>query len=376
MIDAPLAYAFTAGAVATVNPCGFAMLPAYLSYFLGIEAAKGTEDDRRASVGTALIVGAAVSAGFLVVFGIVGTLVNAGVSSFIDYVKWATIAIGIGLVVLGIAMLRGYHLPFSTPRLDKGGRNRTLGSIFLFGVSYAIASISCTLPIFLVVVFGTLSRTNFASGVATFVAYGMGMAMVLVSLTIALALAKQSFVHSLRHAMRYVDRVAGALLIVAGRLPRLLLGLQHRDGLLELDGVGPDHVRRGSLGSHRRQHPELGRGQGRRRARRRHRRVGLVRVRPSSRLGSPVAGVRRAARPRGRRGDRRAAFDVRLHGVPRRLARRGHRCRRDRGRGEGRRIAVRGGAATRLPVAHPVDRGAARSTPKRCASSSITSRSS
>ncbi len=161
MIDAPLAYAFTAGAVATVNPCGFAMLPAYLSYFLGIEAAKGVEDDRRASVGTALLVGAAVSAGFLVVFGIVGTLVNAGVSSFIDYVKWATIAIGIGLVVLGIAMLRGYHLPFSTPRLDKGGRNRTLGSIFLFGVSYAIASISCTLPIFLVVVFGTLSRTNF-----------------------------------------------------------------------------------------------------------------------------------------------------------------------------------------------------------------------
>ena len=50
----------------------------------------------------------------------------------------------------------------------------TLGSIFLFGVSYAIASISCTLPIFLVVVFGTLSRTNFVSGLATFVAYGWG----------------------------------------------------------------------------------------------------------------------------------------------------------------------------------------------------------
>ena len=33
MIDAPLALAFSAGLVATVNPCGFAMLPAYLSYF-------------------------------------------------------------------------------------------------------------------------------------------------------------------------------------------------------------------------------------------------------------------------------------------------------------------------------------------------------
>ena len=37
MIDGAFAYAFTAGMVATVNPCGFAMLPAYLSYFLGIE---------------------------------------------------------------------------------------------------------------------------------------------------------------------------------------------------------------------------------------------------------------------------------------------------------------------------------------------------
>ena len=259
MIDAPLAYAFTAGSSRHCEPVRVrhaAGVPVVLPRHRGGEGLRGgppgERRHRRCSSG------AAVSAGFLVVFGIVGTLVNAGVSSFIDYVKWATIAIGIGLVVLGIAMLRGYHLPFSTPRLDKGGRNRTLGSIFLFGVSYAIASISCTLPIFLVVVFGTLSRTNFVSGLATFSPTASGWRWCSSSLTVALALAKQSFVHSLRHAMRYVDRVAGALLIVAGAVPRLLLDLQHRDRLLELHRVGPDHVRRGPLGPHRRQHPELG----------------------------------------------------------------------------------------------------------------------
>ena len=35
VIDGLFAYAFTTGMLATVNPCGFAMLPAYLSYFLG-----------------------------------------------------------------------------------------------------------------------------------------------------------------------------------------------------------------------------------------------------------------------------------------------------------------------------------------------------
>ena len=40
VIDAPLAIAFGAGMLATVNPCGFAMLPAYLGYFLGLEDAR------------------------------------------------------------------------------------------------------------------------------------------------------------------------------------------------------------------------------------------------------------------------------------------------------------------------------------------------
>ena len=35
--DSVWAYYLTLGMVATVNPCGFAMLPAYLSYFLGLE---------------------------------------------------------------------------------------------------------------------------------------------------------------------------------------------------------------------------------------------------------------------------------------------------------------------------------------------------
>jgi cytochrome c biogenesis protein CcdA len=42
-LDVPFAYAFTLGMVATVNPCGFPMLPAYLSFFIG---ADDTASDR------------------------------------------------------------------------------------------------------------------------------------------------------------------------------------------------------------------------------------------------------------------------------------------------------------------------------------------
>lgn len=213
MIDAPLAFAFTAGLVATVNPCGFAMLPAYLSYFLGVEGASGR--DARASVGRALGVGAVVSAGFLVVFAVAGSLVTAGIRSFVEWVPWVALAIGLGLVALGVAVLLGVRLSPALPKLDKGGTDRGIGSLFLFGVSYAVASLSCALPVFLVVA-GTVTRSNLVSGIVAFLAYGLGMSLVLVTLTVAIALARQSLVRVLRAAVRHVDRVAGVMLVAAG----------------------------------------------------------------------------------------------------------------------------------------------------------------
>ena len=104
--------AFTAGMLATVNPCGFAMLPAYLALFLGLDAPRrpsGTgraADADQAGVGRAIGVGAVVSLGFMVVFGAIGSVLSwLGVEAA-DISPWITIPIGIGLVVAGIAMVR------------------------------------------------------------------------------------------------------------------------------------------------------------------------------------------------------------------------------------------------------------------------------
>ncbi len=213
MIDAPLALAFSAGMVATFNPCGFAMLPAYLSYFLGLE---GAEDDARAGIAQALAVGAVVTLGFVVVFASIGAVISHLSLAIDDWFPWMTIVVGIGLLVLGAAMLFGFELRVPLPHLDRGGEARTLRSMFVFGVSYAVASLSCALPVFLSVVAGTFSRTNAASGVAVYAAFALGMGLVLTVLTLALALARQSLVHRLRSVLPVVNRVAGALLVVAG----------------------------------------------------------------------------------------------------------------------------------------------------------------
>ena len=208
-----LTFAFTAGLVATINPCGFAMLPAYLSYFLGLDRRAG-EEGARAGIWRALLTGFTVSAGFLVVFGIVGLLVTAGLTAINNVVPWVTIGIGIALVALGVAFLSGWQMTAFIPKFDRGGAGRDSRSLFLFGISYAVASVSCGLPTFIVVV--STSVNDFGSGLVAFGVYAAGMSLVLTSLTISLAMARRSLLTRLRSLMRYTDQLAGVLMVLAG----------------------------------------------------------------------------------------------------------------------------------------------------------------
>jgi hypothetical protein len=86
----------------------------------------------------------------------------------------------------------------------------------LFGISYAVASLGCTLPTFLAAASGVLRANDVAGGLPLFVAYAVGMGLVITGLSVAVALARHSLVRQLRRALPYVQRVAGGLLVLAG----------------------------------------------------------------------------------------------------------------------------------------------------------------
>jgi cytochrome c biogenesis protein CcdA len=213
-MTAVLALAFGAGMVATVNPCGFAMLPAYLSYFMGIQ---DEGQSRAATLRSALLVGGVVSFGFLFVFGAAGIVIS-GVSTRLasDWIPWLALAVGVGLTILGIAMLRGFELKVGLPKAGRASTVRSYRNIFGFGVSYAIASLSCTLPVFLTLIATQFSARSFASGLVIFAVYAAGMATVLLALTVVLALGKRSVVTRLRGAGAHINRISGVLLVAAG----------------------------------------------------------------------------------------------------------------------------------------------------------------
>ena len=214
-MEVPFAFAFAAGLVATLNPCGFAMLPAYLSYFMGLEDGNADEAGSLRAL-QALKVGAVVSAGFLLVFGVAGLLITAGVQAVVGAMPWIAMAVGVGVASLGLAMISGRELRVALPKSARAPAGRGLRGVFAFGVSYALASLSCTLPVFLVVVAGTIPQLGFVAGASTFLVYGLGMSTLLLVVTLALALGKQALVTRLRRGSALVNRVAGGVLVAAG----------------------------------------------------------------------------------------------------------------------------------------------------------------
>ena len=211
ILTTPILFAFAAGMVATVNPCGFAMLPAYVSMFLGADE----EPEVSPGVWAGLRVGAAVTVGFLALFGVVGVLVSVGLWGILAYVPWIALIIGAGLFILGIAVLRGFHLTARVISV-KTSKNKSFLGMAGFGVAFGTASISCTLPIFLSIVGLSTRAENLVAGWTVFVAYAAGMGIVLTAIAVALVTSRRMMVTRLHGVLPYVERIGGWLLVASG----------------------------------------------------------------------------------------------------------------------------------------------------------------
>lgn len=216
----PLGFAFGAGIVSAVNPCGFAMLPAYLSLYLGNQEA-GFE--KRSTLGRtlrALLIGLVVSLGFVLLFGVAGVIVSAGGGAILGTMPWVGVVIGVALILMGLWMLAGRSLyagAFERFAQRVGDpKSMSIRGFFLFGLAYGLASLSCTLPVFLAVMGSSLAAGGFAASAGQFVSYGLGMTSVLLALTLALALFKGGVVSRLRSITPYVQPISAALLVLAG----------------------------------------------------------------------------------------------------------------------------------------------------------------
>lgn len=210
----PIGIALAAGGLATVNPCGFAMLPAFLSLYVGADEDQLPRAFNRTMRG--VMTGLLVASGVLVVFGVVGLPITYGATQVVRAIPWAGIGLGVALIVIGVATTLGRSMYIRLANPIRPGRQRQPKTMFVFGVGYGIASLGCTLPVFLAVVGASLATQDTASSLSVLAAYGLGMAIMLVLLSIGAALLREGLTKAMRRLMPHMSRVAGAVLTVAG----------------------------------------------------------------------------------------------------------------------------------------------------------------
>jgi len=220
LVPATFLFAFAAGMASAVNPCGFAMLPAYLGLYLGDNEKEARTPHPLELLGRALVVGGVVTVGFIVLFGLAGLVIGVGFSAAAQALPWLGLAIGIGLTVAGAWILGGGKLytgiaARAASHMGDPGKV-SLRGYFMFGLSYGTASLSCTLPIFLAVVGIGVAGASFFAVVGNFVLFATGMGFVIMLLTLGMAFARGAMVGGLRKALPYIQPVGSLFMVIAG----------------------------------------------------------------------------------------------------------------------------------------------------------------
>ena len=217
-IDVPLVFAYTAGFVAAFNPCGAAMLPAYIGYQLdSVRSSKGLIS----TTFFALLLGFTASLGFVVVFGFVGIILVAGGRVISKLLPFAGLGVGIAITLVGVYLLLSKRKLFivAASRVNLG-EGTGFRQMFLFGIAYAIASLSCALPIFLaaigIVAGQSLSAGTILETMLGSISYGLGMGTVLVTVTLGVVFFKHLVQRVVRAVFPIIEPLGNIAMIIAG----------------------------------------------------------------------------------------------------------------------------------------------------------------
>lgn len=212
----PVPYAFGAGMLASVNPCGFVMLPAYAAFYVTGEEIHGGGTVRRLT--RAFTLGVLVTLAFVGTFALAGALIAAGGRGLMSFTPWFGAAVGVLLMAFGaLQIVSRRALLQSLVGRVRIRRERTPRGALLFGLGYAVSSLGCTLPAFMVVAGSVfLGDTEYLGAVSRFVQYGLGMGAVLTVVTVALTVARPSTSRAVLRVAPLADGAANVLLVLAG----------------------------------------------------------------------------------------------------------------------------------------------------------------
>lgn len=206
-----LSLAFASGIAVFFSPCAVALLPAYVSYTIRGES---NQESNLSKGLVGLRFGLLAALGVLTVFLLLGVAFSLVGNFIAPYAKWVAMATGVGLILLGFYFLAGKKLTLPIPHSVTG--NKGYSGHYLFGVAYALGSLGCTLPIFIIVVSQALSLGSFSLGMLTFLVFSSGAVLLMVAASVGATVSKTIVSNYLRVLMPVINKVSPIIIILAG----------------------------------------------------------------------------------------------------------------------------------------------------------------
>jgi|TARA_Y100000031_G_scaffold118024_1_gene131121 cytochrome c biogenesis protein CcdA len=205
MVDiVSIMYPFTAGIFVLLSPCGYALIPGYISYHLGSEV----------SFSRALQGGVISTMGLVTVFSILGIMSSFISGLIMPYLTLLTVFSGIVVMILGGLILGGFSFP-SFLRFSGSSRRGMMG-FFVFGIAYGLGAAGCTAPVFFsIILIGMLDGGVFG-GLLTFVLYALGVGIPLIITSILVATAKRPLLLKINNITPRLYKFSGVVLILVG----------------------------------------------------------------------------------------------------------------------------------------------------------------
>lgn len=212
-MDEFLYFSFIQGVLAFLAPCAVALLPGYIAAFISRNSEGNPATTTRMLRGLKLAMLSIL--GILVIYTAAGAMIIIAAQVLKDYMKWITIGMGLILILLGIFMLMGKNISFSL-NMNNATHKTEAVEAFVFGIAYAIGALGCLFPLFLVVATQAMAAPTAWQGASYILAYFGGLSGMMIAAILLSTFAKELLMKYLRKILPYMERITGALLILAG----------------------------------------------------------------------------------------------------------------------------------------------------------------
>jgi cytochrome c-type biogenesis protein len=200
-----LTFIFTAGVFALFSPCGFPMLPGYISYYLGTKT----------SLGRAIPGGIACTLGLVTIFSIMGAIATTLGSILSVYIPLLEIVAGLFTIFLGVIIMFELKNPiFGLP--IKAPKQKGFIGLFLYGIAYGMATLGCSAPIFFSILSYAIATGSVLQGIITFIIYALGMGLPLILITVLIVETKKFILERIVRLTPLIQKISGVVLIFIG----------------------------------------------------------------------------------------------------------------------------------------------------------------